>query len=183
MSTLLAKIAIATAVGTAFSLGAMNAAEAASFNFSYTLDNGDLLSGMLEGDVQADGDTVLVSEITMPMFNNAPAPELTFFESALEFLAGIPGSPVVSFSGLTMDIIACDTSACDNGFAFEGSGLFTVPAYISSGFYGDASEIYDPARWELAAKTTPEPASMLGLLAVGALGAAAKLKSAKKQNA
>ncbi|MDY6782615.1 MAG: PEP-CTERM sorting domain-containing protein [Cyanobacteriota bacterium] len=183
MKTLLAQIAVTTTAGTILSLGAMNAAQAASFNFSYTLENGDILSGMLEGEVQSDGDTVFVSEILMPLFNGVPSPELPFVESFIEVITGIPGTPTVSFSGSVMDIIACDSPACFDGFVLDSNGVFTgVPIYSGGVSYGNRAEPYNPAQWKLAAKT-PEPASLLGLLAVGALGAAAKVKSAKKQEA
>ncbi|MDY6782614.1 MAG: PEP-CTERM sorting domain-containing protein [Cyanobacteriota bacterium] len=182
MKTLLAQVAVATTAGTILSLGVMNAAQAASFNFSYTLNNGDILSGMLEGEVQSDGDTVFVSDITMPMFNGAPAPELPFVTSA-EFFLGLPTTtPTVSLSGSIMNLLAC-TPNCFDGFLLDASGIFVgVPSYISGGSYGNSFEPYNPAQWELTAKT-PEPASMLALLAVGALGAASKTKSAKKQKA
>jgi hypothetical protein len=184
MRTLLAKVAVATAAGTVLSLGAMNTAEAAGFNFSYTLENGDILSGMLEGEVQSDGDTVFVSGITMPMFNGAPAPDVPFL-SSIESFFGLPTlTPTVSLSGSIMSLITCTSSACEDGFLFDTSGLVAddedVSLYLSGSAYGNVAELYNPDRWELTAKDVPEPASMLGLLAVGALGAASKLKSAKK---
>ncbi|MBZ8181450.1 PEP-CTERM sorting domain-containing protein [Oscillatoria salina] len=188
MKTPLTKIAFAAATGTVLSLGAIaNSAEAASFNFSYTLQNGDILSGMLEGEVQADNDTVIVSEISMASFNDVLGPELTLIESFFEFLTGTPGVPTVSFSGSVMDIIACGTSNCSDGFLFEGSGsLFGTPAYSSGFSYGNTFDNYNPERWQLTAKnvtSVPEPASLLGLLAVGALGIASHRKGSKLKKA
>ncbi|HAX84910.1 MAG TPA: PEP-CTERM sorting domain-containing protein [Cyanobacteria bacterium UBA11370] len=187
MKSLLAKIAVATAAGTALSMGVfnINPAEAASFNFSYTLQDGSILSGMLEGDVQPDGDTVFVSAITMPTFNGVAGPDLPFVQSVTGFFSGNPGTATVSFSGNVMDIIASIAPQGIDGFLFESSGgsILGFPAYNSGPSYGDGLEQYDPSKWELTAKnptSVPEPASVLGLLAVGAVGAASKFKSAKK---
>ncbi|HBE21744.1 MAG TPA: PEP-CTERM sorting domain-containing protein [Cyanobacteria bacterium UBA11149] len=186
MKTLLTKIAVATAAGTALSMGIfnINPAEAASFNFSYTLQNGSILSGMLDGDLQADGDTVFVSAINMPTFNGVAGPDLPFVQSAIGFSTGNFGqTATVSFSGNLMDIIACTDSNCFEGFAFEGSGaIFGFPLYDSSSSYGNTTEPYNPQNWQLTAKNTtpvPEPASVLGLLAVGAVGVVSKLKKGK----
>ena len=184
MKTLLAQIAIATTAGTVMSLGAINGAEAASFNFSYTLENGDILSGMLEGEVQSDGDTVFVSEILMPMFNGVPGIELPFVQSFIEQITGTLRNPTVSFSGSAMDIVTCDSPDCIDGFGFDGNGVLIGSSIYSGGLsYGDLAEPYNSDRWQLSSKDVPEPASVLGLLAVGALGAASKAKNAKKQKA
>ncbi|NES70356.1 MAG: PEP-CTERM sorting domain-containing protein [Okeania sp. SIO2D1] len=168
---------LASAAAVAASVTLAGAAEAASFNFSYTLESGDVLAGMLEGDIQADGDTVFVSAITMPTFNGVAGPDLNFVESWIELLLGADGSPTVSFSGLVMDIFACDTLDCSgdpDGFAFESTGsLVGFPAYGGGESYGGVSELYNSDNWELTAKnleSTPEPASVLGLLAFGAVG-------------
>ncbi len=182
MKTLLTKIAVATAAGSALSMGVfnINPAEAASFNFSYTLQNGSILSGMLDGDVQADGDTVFVSAINMPTFNGVAGPDLPFVESLFEFFGGPAGSPTVSFSGNVMDIIASIAPQGIDGFLFESSGaVFGFPIYNSGNSYGQAFEPYNPQNWQLTAKSVPEPASVLGLLAVGAVGVVSKLKKGK----
>ena len=77
------KLSLSTALAVAtVAMGAFTqAAEAALFNFSYTLENGDVFSGMLEGEVQGDNDTVFVSALTMPMFNGSPHPDIPFLVS------------------------------------------------------------------------------------------------------
>ena len=136
------------------------AAEAANFNFSYINNNGDVLAGMLKGDLHSDKDTVIVSAITMPTVNGISAPEITFIDSISSEV------PIVSLSGLMMDILACNSVDCDDGFLF--SNILGLPLYVSTPSYGNGSsfEIYNPDNWNLT--STPEPISILGsLLAVG----------------
>lgn len=168
------KSSLAVAGAVLLTLAGIDSAEAASFNFSYILESGNELAGMLEGDLQSDGDTIFVNAITMPTFNGLAAPELPFTEAFSTFLGGPDTEAKVSFSGLIMDVIACTDSNCFDGFLFDSSGAaFGDPAYSSGISYGDTFEIYAPARWTLTAKAAedvPEPATLLGLLAVGGLG-------------
>lgn len=186
MKSLLTKVAVATAAGAALTVGAMNVnpAEAASFNFSYTLQNGSILSGMLDGDVQADGDTVFVTSVSMPTFNGVAGPDLPFLNIP-SYLLGGSGTPTVSISGLLMSFLACDSPVCSDGFLFESSGaVFGLPLYNSGSSYGSSFESYDSSKWQLTAKnpvSVPEPASVLGLLGMGALGVASKLKKGKAE--
>ncbi len=141
------------------------AAESTGFNFEYTYENGDILSGMMTGEIQEDGDTVIISAVTMPMFNGSPAPDIGFVDSWVGASEG--GNDLratVSFSGSTMDIIACDTSECDDGFGFDAAGVFFgVPLVTTTGDFGGALEEYNPANWSLSAKSTPEPNTLIAL--------------------
>lgn len=167
------------AISSAFALATINigtltqSAYGASFNFSYTLESGDVVSGMMDGIIQPDNDTVIISAVNMPMFNGSPAIDLLFIDySAAGLENQIPSAPaIVSFSGSTMDFLACDTSLCDDGFLFVTSGFladfFGSPLYNSGPSYGLAAEIYNPANWNLTKKTiTPEPNIILGLFLV-----------------
>jgi hypothetical protein len=146
-------------------------AEAASFNFSYTLQSGSVLAGMLEGDLQADNDTVFVTGISMPTFNGVAGPDLPFIQSVSEFFGLGTAAPTVSLSGAVMDIIACESASCFDGFAFEASGaVLGSPAYSSGSFYGAITEPYNPQNWTLTPKDTtpiPTPALLPGLLGMG----------------
>ncbi|PSB05206.1 PEP-CTERM sorting domain-containing protein [Merismopedia glauca] len=188
MKTLLTKVAVATTAGAALSLGVMgiNPAQAASFNFSYTLQSGSILSGILEGDVQSDGDTVFVSSISNPSFNGVAGPDLPFVYSLVEFLGGPSGSPTVSFSGLNMNFLACSNSGsgCFNGegFLFDGIGAINGSSvYNGSPAYGAVFEAYNPDKWQLTAQAVPEPTTMLGTLAFSVLGGSALLKRKRKK--
>ena len=144
---------------------AVSAAQATLFNFSYTLETGDVVSGMLDGTVQANGDDVVVSDIMGLRFNGAsPGFDIGFVESFEELNFGPPPEldPVVSFSGSFMDIIACETNFCAEGFL-----LSTDSGEFGSSFTG--FEDYEPARWSLTEKAVPEPAGLL-LLGIGLVG-------------
>jgi hypothetical protein len=168
---------MALAGAAAIGVGFAGSAEAASFNFSYTSQNGNILAGMLEGELQADNDTVIVSSITMPTLNGGALPEIDSIDSASNFIVFSGMDPVVSFSGAVMDIYACYNN-CSNSFGFGPPFIFASDPTYSLNF---AFEPFNASNWQLTAKATesvPEPASMLGLLAVGAVAAGALKKKA-----
>jgi hypothetical protein len=55
-------------------------AEAASFGYSYDFGDGNVLTGELEGEVQDDGDTIVVSDIISALFNGS-AVSVSYSES------------------------------------------------------------------------------------------------------
>lgn len=172
----------------AIGLGLTGNAEAASFNFSYTSESGDVLAGMLNGDILGDGDTVVVSGFNMVTSNGADTPDTPFVDSPIELDTGEPREPVVSFSGQVMDIFACTSkpinSICNDGFIFESSGnLVGFPVYAASPSFGETFGPYDAAHWSLSLKddptAVPEPISAIAMLAVGAVaGGVLKQKQA-----
>lgn len=168
---LISKIALAAS---ALAVGIISTApaEAASFGFSYTNQSGGVLAGMLEGDLQADNDTVFVTGISMPTFNGVAAPELPFIQSISELFGVSFAPPTVSLSGTVMDLIACTDGFCDDGFAFDASGVFAgFPLYSSGSSFGQSVEEYNPKNWALNPKNTtpiPTPALLPGLIGMGA---------------
>ena len=71
----------AVVMSSTIAVGLVTAAPAEAVNlyrFSYTLQSGDVLAGQLEGLLQADNDTVVVSSIINPTFNAAAGPSLPF---------------------------------------------------------------------------------------------------------
>ncbi|MCS6812242.1 MAG: hypothetical protein NZ772_01520 [Cyanobacteria bacterium] len=153
-----------TALGLGISLSIMGIepVDAASFRFSYTLEAGDILSGTLEGNLQGDGNTVVVSSITSPSFNNVLGPSLPVtrsFVQAFHSFGSSSAPATVSLNGLVMDILTCSNAFCLNGFAIDGGGtLFGSPIYIASTAYGTGfSEPYNPARWQLTLLTLLPP--------------------------
>jgi len=101
---LLNPLSLSLALATVASFSLSKAAQAAQFNFSYTTGAGGILSGMIDGDVQADNDTVFVTAVTMPLFNGVPGPPLPVLSSITTLFGGPPVPPTVSLSGLTMDL-------------------------------------------------------------------------------
>lgn len=171
---LISKIAL-TASALAAGIVSTAPAEAASFHFSYTTQFGDVLAGMLEGDLQADNDIVFVTDISMPTLNGVAAPEITFIQS-LTFVTDLPYAPAtVSLSGATMDIIACTDWYCDEGFLVDTFGIIDdFPTTFSSSpvFGGSPSEpfeVYNPQNWALTPNAQiPTPALLPGLIGMGA---------------
>ncbi len=161
-------------ISTAITLTALNisnltqSAYGASFNFSYTLQGGDVVSGMLDGTIESDNDTVIVDDLINSMFNDEVI-ELPYLDSAIGYFTGNLFAPIVSFSGENIDMIACDSSQCDDGFFFDTFGVtFGVPAYSSGISFGNVSEVYNLGNWSLTEKTTtPESTSILAFVLLG----------------
>lgn len=165
---LLNPLSLSLALATVASFSLPNAAQAAQFNFSYTLQDGSILSGMMDGDVQADNDTVVVTAVNMASFNGVPGPALPFVQSLFGLVFGNPLPAIVSFSGNVMDIAACADSGCDDdGFFFDTSGFLGLPVYAGGTSFGANFEPYDPANWSLTPKSVPEPSAVVALALVG----------------
>lgn len=144
-------------------------AGAVLFDFSYTLEGGQVLSGQLDGTVDGtDPNLVIVASISNPVFDGAPGPALPFILSVTDFFLANGALPTVSFDGTAMDLIACTDGGCSDGFAFDTSGIFGAPTYSSGSSFGDTFEAYNPSAWSL----TPIPLPAALPLMVGALAVA-----------
>lgn len=161
-------------------------ASAAAYAFSYASVSGGTLEGLFEGELQADGDTVIVSAVSDLAFDGSPGPALTFVTSLSDFGRDTGFPPTVTLCGAEMDLLACTAAGCPAGadgliltfaglIGGGGGGLFTT-----SGF-GGLDENFDPDRYSLAAVDAaviplPAPAALLagalGLLALRRRGAA-----------
>jgi hypothetical protein len=81
-------------------------------------------------------------------------------------------SPVVSLDGRRMDVAACTSAACDDGFGFEGSGIAGYPLVYALGSFGNLDAyLYSPADWSISA--VPETGTWL-LMALGLGGLVAR---------
>jgi hypothetical protein len=161
---------IAAAMGLALSVPA---AQATLFDFSYELAGGDILAGQVEGVLQGDNNSVVVSSVLdFATFNGIPGPSLPFVESLDEYFGlGGPLDPIFTLDGSFMDLIACTNSGCFDGFLFAAGSAYAavvgVPLYNSGISFGAAYEPFDAGRWTLQA--VPLPAT-LPLLLIGAAG-------------
>lgn len=181
---------IATAVGL-LSVCLAAPAQAAIFNFSYFDEtNGDLLSGVLDGDVQSDGDIVQVSKIGPTTVNGNATEPITRIDSVSDLEGQIVGAPpVVSFSGQTMDLSASFSFGDGfgtGGFGFDSSGIFLdEPTYFRS---PDFTEIitsgpvpFTAGNWSLVAQSNPPQGVPEPSLVIGMLGSIALLITSQKK--
>ena len=164
---------------------ACGAQAATTFGFSYTASTG-VLSGQLEGSLQADNNTVVVSSIDFAAFNGTVGPSLPFVSSAIQWQFGGAYEPTISLDGSKMDIGTCSFLTTDSG-CYQGQGfIFDTTGWLSSQFrpagtpqpfinfspfFGNAVEPFHATNWAIAA--VPEPSSYaLMLLGLGAFGIA-----------
>jgi hypothetical protein len=154
-----------------------SAAQAAKFDFSYTLVSGDILTGRLDGDVQEDGDTVMVNSVSGAKLNGVRGPRLPFVTSFVGLILEQDAPATVSFSGTFLDIYAARSNGRD-GFIFVSLDAFELYKYSGGFSFGEAVQDYNAANWSLT--PVPEPLTMLGAGAAVAFGASFKRRLAKK---
>jgi hypothetical protein len=169
-------------------------AQAASFEFSYRFLSGNTLSGTVDGDLVPDTD-LIVNFTNLRAFYSG-VPELTFsytqrgaitfsgtFNRFFGFVNPLPAEPPDNFDnfgfGFTNMPPFLSTNSATVGFfiAYEdetGSGVS-----FPFGSNQLEAENFSPERWTLIERTiqpVPEPASLAGLLAFGALAVGSTLK-------
>jgi hypothetical protein len=154
----------------AICLGA-GSANAATWNFSYDSETGGSLAGRFIGDLQDDGDTIVVSAVSDVSFAGSAGPALPSVMSYLSFSLGSDRSPTATLSGDVMDILACNSPACSEGFLFTFAGIIGGggAGVASSPAFGSLVENFDPARYTATAIPLPASAALLagGLALLG----------------
>ncbi|MCP5076191.1 MAG: hypothetical protein GY947_23215 [Rhodobacteraceae bacterium] len=140
----------------AFSAGPM-AAE--NFKLTYNFTFGSVLEADITGELQDDGDTVVVSAIKNARFDGDAGPALTFVTSLADLVDGTDTNhAVLTLSGLNNDVSTCSDNTCIEEFiTFDGvkqflgaPGIFTSVSYGSTYSGGvNAAEQYDPANYSL----------------------------------
>jgi len=155
------------------------AANAELLTFEYNFLDGDVLAGILDGNIQADGDTVWIEGFMDVTFNGVAmnSIEAGDIRSSSDFPVGALQS-LVSFSGSVMDVFVCSlgftSGNCffidDGGFYFDTSFIGEeVAAGLPSETNFQASFIADD--WTLEATSVPEPGTLalfgLGLAGMG----------------
>ena len=149
----------ALCLGTAITLlGVCSSALAASFNWTYENEFGEVYTGTLEGTVQPDGNTVEIFKVENTKLDGTLLPATPF---VVKDSTGLTPA-IVSFDGSLMDFLACPDSACSEGFSFGGVPIsFKASSVYGGGIAND--ETFSAAFWQL--QTVPEPTSVLGILA------------------
>ncbi|MDJ0511627.1 MAG: hypothetical protein QNJ64_20600 [Crocosphaera sp.] len=153
-----------------------NSAVAAVFNWSYTTGGNNVYSGMLEGNIQEDTNTVDVTSVFMSQLNGSNLPATPVIRDSSSLLGS---TGVVSFDGTTMDLGACLDTSCLSGIFIGNFGISIPIQFTTSSDFGNDSENFNAANWQLTEKTIPEPSLTLALVG---LGLSALLKTSVKKN-
>jgi hypothetical protein len=119
-------------------------------SFSYTDTSNNVIAGTIDGVLQPDHNTFLVTGVGPVTFDGNPTPMLNFIDS-LDDINGNgggflgDGTPAVALDGTYMDLIACTDNSCADGFAFAVGNASAI-ANGSSGFVAGASFAGQPLR-------------------------------------
>jgi PEP-CTERM motif len=133
------------------------------------------IAGTLLGSLQADGNTILVTQVLgVPTFNGAPAVAVPYVDSLIDVVSNNAFlSPLVSLNGLRMDFAACTSASCDDGFGIEAGNYGVVYALASFGNLN--ANAYSPTDWTISA--VPETSTWV-LMALGLVGMAVRRRTA-----
>ena len=169
MKNIFKKVLVAATVAWA----ATSQAAPTQYDFQYTTSGG-VLAGSLIGDLQGDGNTIVVSSfLDFVTFNGVGSLSVPFIESVLALIGAPSRAPTVSLDGAVMDLIACDSALCIDGFAFEASGAaLGRPIFNSGRSFSYVNEAYSANGWQIQSAGVPVPATLallgLGLAGIGA---------------
>ena len=156
-----------------------------AFNFEYVFSDGETLSGMLEGDLRPDNETVTVSRITMFAYSGDPG--LTFEGPIERDTATASGNSLFLIGGINMDPGNPEGIWSLNGGvrAVPPTGAVPAPAPSPGNLATGETppnlvfEIFDHETWHLAPNPVPLPGG-LPLLGISLL-ALAGMKRRKHQ--
>ncbi|WP_107666363.1 hypothetical protein [Cyanothece sp. BG0011] len=168
MHKLVASLTILTGTSVSLLMGTTSAL-AASFNWSYETGVGNIFTGMLDGEVQEDGNTINVTSVSMNQLNGINLPSTPIIRNS-EGLLNSTG--IVSFDGTIMNLGACETTDCLTGIFIGNLGIFSNTVLSTSPEFGDGfDDPFEPSRWNIAEKPkVPEPSLTLALVSLGLSG-------------
>jgi hypothetical protein len=151
-------------------------------NFSFTDLEGDTISGTMNGTLQSDHDTFLVSSIGPLTFDGSTVPDPLTYVGSVDVVLGVGsgfdglGFGAVTLDGTYMDLAACDSPGCPiDGFIFAVNNSFEsayigVPFFQALGEFGTPNEEFNAVGWSASlasstpAPSTPEPGSLVLVL-------------------
>lgn len=154
-------------------------AHASELDFSYTLDTGNVLSGVLDGTLLSDGNTFDVTSVSS-FFVNGTAVTTPPTAASLDFnYQNVNDVAAVSLNGLYMNLYASDSS---NAFGLAAGDVEAQDvnsplegATVGYGGNGVLNLDYNPADWSASivssTAATPEPSTFV-FLGTGLLGLA-----------
>jgi hypothetical protein len=150
-------------------------AHASELDFSYTLNTGNVISGVLDGTLLANGNTFDVTSVSSLFVNGAAVADPTTILSEDDHALGYKDTAAVSLNGSYMNLDAVDGS---NQFLFADgdvtADIFGDFAEATHSYGGNNSSVsYNSADWSasIVSAQTPEPSSLV-LLGTGILGLA-----------
>lgn len=148
-------------LATIFAVAAFAAGPVAAedFKLTYKFTFGSVLEADVTGELQDDGDTVIVSTVENARLDGVAGPSLTFVTSLADLVDGTDlNKPVLTLSGRKNDISICSDKTCVAEFiTFDGIKKFLgAPGIYTSASFGstysggaNAAEQYDPANYSL----------------------------------
>jgi hypothetical protein len=169
----------AAAVLTAFTFATVPLAHASELTFSYTLDTGNVLSGVLDGTLLSDGNTFDVTSASSLFVNGAAVTTPFTISSSDDAFQGINDAPAVSLNGLYQNLYAAagvDIFVLAAGDEFSSqAGANYEGATLGYGGTNVANPDYSAADWSASivgsTAATPEPSTFV-FLGTGLLGLA-----------
>jgi hypothetical protein len=177
------RLAILAAAVLASTFATVSLAHASELDFSYTLDTGNVLSGVLDGTLLSDGNTFDVTSVSSLFVNGAAVTTpFTILGTDGVFL-GINDTPAVSLNGLYQNLYGMEgfdvfVFAVGDQFSSQEGGNFEG-ATLGYGGSNIANPDYSAADWSasLAGSTaaTPEPSTFV-FLGTGLLGLAGAVR-------
>lgn len=155
-------------------------ASAGTFDLTYASPGGTL-SAVIEGTLQGDNNTVIVTGIQdFASFEGVAGPSLPFFDAWDEYYGLASGiDPVLTLDGSFLDFIACTTVNCIDGFGFfvgNGFGGIAGDSYSSSPAFGGVTAPFDVASYSLTSQLAPVPLPASAVLLLSGIGAVAAFR-------